>query len=132
MPEPTRDAVRDAFQGYIEDRLEDLSLPDSTRRSLDRRRRTAPEAYAIEAAYRRGKEQARSRHKRWTLSERRDLEEKTRTLLDWIRATGAPDDVNPFHGANGLPRVSSQAGYAAVYDRLVDAGVAVDSTSRST
>jgi hypothetical protein len=36
------------------------------------------------------------------------------------------EDVVPFHGKSGLPRVSSQAGYAAVHDTLVELNVIED------
>lgn len=125
VPESVREAFEDAIRDAIEDGLEDVRLPNSTRGSLGRRRRTRPRAYALEATYRRGKDAARVRNEPWTARERRELEQKTGRLLDWIRSMGVPDEASPVHGKSGLPKVSSQAGYAAVYDRLVGAGITV-------
>jgi adenosylmethionine-8-amino-7-oxononanoate aminotransferase len=83
--------------------------------------------YAIEVTYRRGKQAARSRGGRWTQAERQLLAQKTHKLLRQIRTTGLPDGVDPVHSKTGLPRISSQAGYAAVYDKFVEMGINLDS-----
>jgi len=127
VPEPIRDLLEDVLKDALQDLLEDMIMPDSTRRSLEKRRQTDPMEYAIEVTYRRGKQAARSREERWTQEERQLLAQKTHKLLRRIRTTGVPDGVDPVHSKTGLPRISSQAGYAAVYDQLMDLGINLDS-----
>jgi len=78
-------------------------------------------------AYRRAKESAKSREREWTLKQRREMASKTRKLLRRIRVVGALEGLDPVHSETGLPRVSSQVGYAAVYDKLVSCGIPFDS-----
>jgi hypothetical protein len=70
-----------------------------------------------------GKQQARQRTEPWTQQEREELGQKTLKLMSHIHGFGVPESINPIHSKKGLPRISSQAGYAAVYDKLVEARV---------
>ena len=121
------DAVEDAIESILEDDLDDMPLPESTRRTLQSMRTTSPYEYSLEVTYRRAKYSARTGAKEWTKEERGEVANKTRKLLRRIRVTGLPENANPVHGKKGLPRISSQAGYAAVYDLLVKMGCNLDS-----
>ncbi|HRQ23147.1 MAG TPA: toll/interleukin-1 receptor domain-containing protein [Anaerolineales bacterium] len=63
------------------------------------------------------KKAALVRENDWTPEEREELAWKTRMFRRWVRTNGrAPLDIDPAHGETDLPRVSSQAGFAAIYD----------------
>lgn len=121
------DIVQEIVESVLEDDLEDLPVPESTRRKLQRTRASSSLEYSLEVTYRRAKHSARTDEKRWTQEERNSVAKKTRKLLRRIRLTGLPENASPVHGKKGLPRISSQAGYAAVYDLLVKMGCNLDS-----
>lgn len=127
VKDAVKELIEDAIESIFEDDLEDIPLPESTRRTLQRVRATSPYEYSLEVTYRRAKYSARTGEKEWTWEEREVVAKKTRKLLRRIRVTGLPENANPVHGKKGLPRISSQAGYAAVYDLLVKMGCNLDS-----
>lgn len=74
------------------------------------------------------KQAATARERDWTPPERDDLAWKTRMLRRWLRTSGgAPLEIDPAHGNTDLPRVSSQAGFAAVYEWMEGADIDLSS-----
>lgn len=116
------DMVEDIIKNGLEDDLEDVPIPESTRRTLQRTRTSSHFEYSLEVTYRRAKYSSWTQQKQWTQEERNSAAKKTRRLLRRIRLLGLPENASPVHGRTGLPRISSQAGYAAVYDLLVKMG----------
>lgn len=121
------DVVKDIIENILEDELEDVPIPESTRRTLQRTRTSNPFEYSLEVTYRRAKHSSRTQQKQWTQDERNSVAKKTRKLLRRIRLLGLPENASLVHGKEGLPRISSQAGYAAVHDLLVEMGCNLDS-----
>lgn len=70
-------------------------------------------------------------HVHWTEEQRAQMSEKMRHLLHWMHVHGETPDADPIHGKHGLPRISSQAAYAAVYDCLVANNVKIKSSFES-
>jgi hypothetical protein len=126
VPEPLQDIFEDILGEIFEDLLEDSTLSTSRRNTIRRRRVSSPVETAIESTYIKGQQEAKARQEKWTKPEREELAEKTKKVLRIIRTTGAPEGKDPVHSKTGLPRVSSQAGYAAVYDLFVELGIEVD------
>lgn len=121
------DMVKDIIENILEDKLEDAPIPEPVRRTLQRTRANNPFEYSLEVTYRRAKYSSLVRQNQWTPAERNLAAKKTRKLLRRIRLLGLPENASPVHGKKGLPRISSQAGYAAVYDLLVEMGCNLDS-----
>jgi hypothetical protein len=127
FPELLEDLVMKMAEAALEELLEKLTISDSSKDSLRKKLQRDPVETSIEIAFRIAKQDASSRKKRWTPEERRQLAEKTLKLLQCIRKMGVPDGVDPVHSKTGLPRISSQAAYAAIYDMLVELGICIDS-----
>lgn len=70
-------------------------------------------------------------HIHWTEDQRAEMSVKMRHLLHWMHVHGETPDADPIHGKHGLPRISSQAAYAAVYDCLIANNVKVKSSLES-
>ena len=127
VPEPLQDIFEDIVGEIFEDLLDNSTLSTSRRRTLRRRRASSPVETAIESTYIKGQQEAKERNKKWTKPEREELAEKTKKVLRGIRTMGAPEGKDPVHSKTGLPRISSQAGYAAVYDLFDELGIDFDS-----
>ena len=77
-----------------------------------------------EIIFKQVKQAAEVRENDWTPDERDELAWKTRMLRRMLRTDGeAPLDIDPAHGDSDLPKISSQAGLAAVYDWLKESKV---------
>ncbi|MBI2759204.1 MAG: hypothetical protein HYX49_11070 [Chloroflexi bacterium] len=102
-------------------------------------RRTAPPAIErhiivdppFEEIYTQAKKIIAPNHVHWTEEQRAQMSEKMRHLLHWMHVHGETPDADPIHGKHGLPRISSQAAYAAVYDCLVANNVKIKSSFES-
>jgi|GEM_PF-6082377 len=70
-------------------------------------------------------------HIHWTEDQRAEMSVKMRHLLHWMHVHGETPDADPIHGKHGLPRISSQAAYAAVHDCLIANNVKVKSSLES-
>ena len=127
VPEPMRDIFDDILGEIFEDLLEDSTLSTWRRKTIRRRRASSPVETAIESTYIKGQQEAKAHKEKWTKPEREELAKKTKKVLRIIRTMGAPEGRDPVHSKTGLPRLSSQAGYAAVYDLFVELDIDLDS-----
>jgi hypothetical protein len=118
IPDDIQESLEKAAREYIEDLLKAGGRVRGKR---------SPRSRYIENRYAHAKQEARQRTASWTRAERDELSTKTDKLLRGIRRMGIPEGLTPVHSQTGLPRISSQAGYAAVYDQLTGFGIRLDS-----